>query len=678
MASSSRGPKRYKWEMAASAAQPAGEPADEPESSDYEEPSEEEAGARLVDFLLDQLYNNAISARSLCVTCYWASKAGAQGVVKDFALHPGSSSGKFMRKVDSATGLKLKSVAAPMYKVPAPLYTKYDLGRSSHKVLMQLPHEELAKEFAEFPAARNPPQEGQQTEAFTTHPVVVQNQGRLVLPYALYLDGVSFTRPDSLLGIFCYFVGTQRRHLLAVLRRSHVCRCGCRGWCTLYPVFQTLRWSMGALAAGRWPETPPVGEWGPDDAARAAKGGTELGFHGALLQVKGDWSEFAHTLGLADWSSRLHCCLFCHATRENRFDLAGFTPSTNHWGDVCNNDLEQACRNCEHWRKLNKEQLQTVVAALVYDKRKQGGAGRCLAIDIPELDLLRNDRVEPHPQMQDVAMLDHAKTPCWVLFWRKASETRCRHRNPLLDPALGLGLDALMVDSLHTLYLGPAQVWVCHTLWQLILADVFETGTKGETLHAVSVQRIRSQLWEWYRRRRAERPTESMTEVSDLTVQMLGRQNAQILHTKAAETKGLVPFTLQLLKDKRHRLDQDTVGFLEGAGDALQTYIDLLGTAPLHVPPPMVQAMMDSVKRHVLCSAKAGVPMKPKHHLLLHMASRTPRHGCPTSYSTFRDEGINRVLKRVGQAAHRSVWEARVFSHFGRLEEQRMGGKLRR
>ncbi len=65
------------------------------------------------------------------------------------------------------------------------------------------------------------------------------------------------------------------------------------------------------------------------------------------------------------------------------------------------------------------------------------------------------------------------------------------------------------------------------------------------------------------------------------------------------------------------------------------------------------------------------MPLKPKHHLVLHLVSRTAKHGNPGYYATFTDEGINKILKLVGQAAHRSVWEVRVFLHFGKAEDVR-------
>ena len=86
--------------------------------------------------------------------------------------------------------------------------------------------------------------------------------------------------------------------------------------------------------------------------------------------------------------------------------------------------------------------------------------------------------------------------------------------------------------------------------------------------------------------------------------------------------------------------------------------------------------MFDCVKRRISLSQRAGIKLKPKHHLLLHMVHRTAIHGNPAYYATFEDESINRTLKKIGQAAHRSVWELRVFAHFGKAE--RVRGRKRR
>lgn len=670
MASSSQ---FYDWERP----KPRGGPGVDSDSDDPE-PSAEEAGEMMVAFLLDLLYTNSLSARSLCVICYWASLAGAQGPVSDFKMKPSSPTGHFQRKVDKATGVDLAGMANGMHRVGVPQHKKHDMSRTTHAMPIQLPHEALAGEAAENPDALTGPTDPEWTEAYLNHPVVRANPGRPVMPIALYLDGISFTRVDSLLGVFVYSLHTLKRHLVAVLRRSEMCKCGCKGWCSLYPVFAVVHWSFTAMAQGLWPSAPVFGEWGPHDESRKANAGKDLGFVGALLHLKGDWSEFSHTLGFADWSSKEFPCMFCTATRDSRFDLSGFSVVSSPWATVRQEDVEGACRRCEVWRVLSREQHATVRAALEYDKRRGGGSGRCLMVDIEHLQLFKGDRLEPHLGLPDVAMFDSVSSwPCRTLFWRRSNQTRARHRNPLFDPAIGITLDSsLMVDKLHTLHLGPALVWTGHALWKVVVADVFGTKATGEALYTMSVQRIRGLLWPWYRRQRQLYPEKELTQVQDLTVAMLGgKPSTPNLGTKAAETKGLLPFALHLLREHRACFEEPEIGYLIGAGAALQAYFDLLDEAPRNVPPQTLQLMYDAVKRHVSLSQKAGVPLKPKHHLLLHLVERTKRHGNPGFYATFADEGMNRVLKKVGQAAHRSVWEARVFLHFGKIEETRRGQK---
>ena len=74
-----------------------------------------------------------------------------------------------------------------------------------------------------------------------------------VFPLAIYLDGVSFTRNDTVLGIWLVCLLTNRRWLLMAIRKSDTCKCGCRGWCSLHPLFSVLAWSSVALAEGAHP-----------------------------------------------------------------------------------------------------------------------------------------------------------------------------------------------------------------------------------------------------------------------------------------------------------------------------------------------------------------------------------------------------------------------------------------
>lgn len=677
-ASSSSAFKRYDWEQPGSNWRfgPQDDNGNEGDSSDDDaEPSPEEAGAMLVELLLNLMFTNALSAKSLCLICHWASKAGAAGPVGEYALKPGAPSGHYRRKVDAANGVDLRKSAAKMFKLAVPQHCKYDLARTVHEMVVRLPHEELAREVRDQPDCVTGPV--CETAAFKAHPVVRGHPGVPVMPVALYLDGISFTRRDSLLGIFVYSLVSMRRHLCAVLRRSHLCRCGCKGWCSLYPVFEALRWSFKAMACGHWPTQRHDGPWTEADGERALQAGRPLGFVGALLQVRGDWSEFSHTLGLADWNSRLHPCMFCHASRDNRFDTTGFEASGNPWGAVAHADMEAACQACEQWRLLDAAGYALVKAAMHYEKGSRGGGGLCLSADIPQLALLKGDRVEPFDGLQDVAKAFNIESfPVRLLFWRRSAATRCRRRNPILmAPEIGMTVNTLMVDKLHSLNLGPAMFWCSHALWRLILQDAWHTRASGEKLQQLSALQIRNELWSYYRDRRRQLPEKRITEVSDFTLRMLGKPGQQTLNTKAAETKGLVPFVQSLLQKHREALTPEEFAPLSGAGSALQEMFDILDKAPRDLDAATARRLRRATARHVVLSEQAGMVLKPKHHMVLHMSGRASAFGNPNAYSTFEDESINKLLKKVGEAAHRSVWEVRVLVQFDQVEANRSGFK---
>ena len=160
---------------------------------------------------------------------------------------------------------------------------------------------------------------------------------------------------------------------------------------------------------------------------------------------------------------------------------------------------------------------------------------------------------------------------------------------------------------------------------------------------------------------------------------MLGdKPTSQALGTKAAETKGLLPFVLSLLETHRPHFPPGEIECLIGAGAALLDYIHLIDNSPKIVPPTMLQKMYDAVKKHIALSRLGNVPLKPKAHLLLHMVSRSEAHGNPSEYATFTDESISQILKGIAEAAHRSVWELRILNMFahaeGRRAAKRCGG----
>ena len=85
----------------------------------------------------------------------------------------------------------------------------------------------------------------------------------------------------------------------------------------------------------------------------------------------------------------------------------------------------------------------------------------------------------------------------------------------------------------------------------------------------------------------------------------------------------------------------------------------------------MNQALLDAAKRYFIMSKKAGVPQKPKAHLLMHLPLRAMREGNPSLAATWQDETLNRHAAAISAVAHRSVWGLRVLTFFEQMVSSR-------
>lgn len=169
---------------------------------------------------------------------------------------------------------------------------------------------------------------------------------------SLYLDGIRFTRSDrtgktdSLSAYFAHTFKSKRRHPLAVLRKSQLCRCGCRGWCSQYPIMLALQWSFQALLDGKMPKEDHRGQPFLDNDWRQAKAG-EVIHRGALVQIKGDLIEQGVTFGLRGLASHYNPCMMCQCSLDSMCCYEGVTLDHDDWGEMGGDAYEFACQRCE-------------------------------------------------------------------------------------------------------------------------------------------------------------------------------------------------------------------------------------------------------------------------------------------------------------------------------------------
>ena len=245
------------------------------------------------------------------------------------------------------------------------------------------------------------------------------------------MDGVRYSITDSVLGIWVMNWVTGRRHLWGLVRKRLVCRCGCKGWCTYWPILNFIKWSLEQLKLGLFPsQRHDGGAWLPSDELRKGLAGMAMKFRCLLMHLKGDWAEVCHFGAFPTQASSIRPCYCCNCFSENMHD-----PECP-WRINTDEDYDTACSRCEIWVDLTQAMHSTVQGLLFFDKRPQGYQGRALRNGIPALGLEAGDRLEPNESLWDIGdQFDNLDIPAGqsvrILFWRKEKQTLCTHRSPL-------------------------------------------------------------------------------------------------------------------------------------------------------------------------------------------------------------------------------------------------------
>eukprot|EP00959_Pyramimonas_sp_CCMP1952_P076700 1602817-Pyramimonas_sp.AAC.1 len=298
-----------------------------------------------------------------------------------------------------------------------------------------------------------PPLENDWSETFRRHRHRIKpGDDRKVYPVALYLDGIKFTRSigpgraDSVLNITGYNLMTNKRHVLYVISKREMCRCGCKGWDTLWGCFNHLRWSLSAAAEGARPRVRWDGQpWDPD--SRYAPNNLEsaqLKHRYIVVQIKADWQEFCVSLGLPTWQSVHNPCFICNCRKSEMFEFDGVGLDDNPWGSKGEN-YEDTCKTCEVKVRIDSEDVRLAVINIAQLQNKKH-EGRVITADAPHVGggLQRGDRLVPSMDLQDTAAFETQAIPFTATFWRshydhKGRKTDWTHvRNPIFDASTGI------------------------------------------------------------------------------------------------------------------------------------------------------------------------------------------------------------------------------------------------
>ena len=292
-------------------------------------------GAQFVEKLVSLYLVNKLSARDCAELAYWASQAGVQEATK-YSLAPGDpSDGHYSRKMKSAVGFNDRRDLLP---VEIPGHVKRSLGRTKHNMVIMPLHEQIAADMKDNAPARTKLDELVRSHAlppaYWQHPLVADRNedDDPMIPIAFYLDGVPWSIHDGVVGFWGINLLTSQRYLWGVLKKSKCCQCGCRGWCSYYHFFEAARWSLDALARGKFPTHRYDGaEFHPRDVRRKSLAGGDMGVTAVCLYIKGDWAEYSTTLGLMSCQSNVRPCFECAGCGEDLYVCAGNTVDALRW-----------------------------------------------------------------------------------------------------------------------------------------------------------------------------------------------------------------------------------------------------------------------------------------------------------------------------------------------------------
>jgi hypothetical protein len=117
--------------------------------------------------------------------------------------------------------------------------------------------------------------------------------------------------------------------------------------------------------------------FGPGDAQRAERSGEQLMFRSCLIHIKGDWSEYAHTLGFPVWNDHLRPCYNCNSSGDDLYTHEGASPVGMPFR--CNKEEEyfEDCTRCEVVVVITSER---VLGLVVRELARRPGSSRSSSI----------------------------------------------------------------------------------------------------------------------------------------------------------------------------------------------------------------------------------------------------------------------------------------------------------
>lgn len=257
---------------------------------------------------------NKLSAEETAGLVRAGQRSGARGVadlssVGCGGFHPQNTSRDLMSKL-----LKEAKMPEPYYAEVPVRNPKSPKSQAAAWLPFLLPHEMMAFALKSLSICEvtSFADEGWQSK----HAAWARSHGcdvRQTVPMGFHGDGVPHkAKMRGSVEVMSWNFATQPqwdRFLFGCIDKMYLCDCGCKGRHTIDAMLNIFTWSLRCLLLGKWPtHRHDKMPWKPSDKSRSGSvGGTELGFHACLLQVRGDWAWMKQIFGFKGWSSHAIC-----------------------------------------------------------------------------------------------------------------------------------------------------------------------------------------------------------------------------------------------------------------------------------------------------------------------------------------------------------------------------------
>ena len=136
----------------------------------------------------------------------------------------------------------------------------------------------------------------------------------------------------------------------------------------------------------------------------------------------------------------------------------------------------------------------------------------------------------------------------------------------------------------------------------------------------------------WYSDMERANPNKKFSKVNFISANMMGTKEKPAMKLKADETRGILTFTMHLLKTQGSRLPQNactSLTKLVRAGECLDEMLDIFKSHTRAMPSEDCKRCVDLCDEHLDLIDALGIKIIPKHHLFQHMVAGIEELGNP-------------------------------------------------